>query len=893
MKKQNRFIKSIISLVVSISMFLGSMPIAFAQKTVNSSTSVEQAINATGAFMCKEIPEPGFGTTSGEWTILSLARAGYKVPENYYKSYYKKVCDVVKEKNGVLDNIKYTEYSRLIVALTSLGMNPTDVGGYDLIKPLSDFDKVKKQGINGPIWALIALDTNNYEIPKADEGKNQSTRDNLVKYILDKEIKGGGWALFGNKADPDITAMALQALAKYKDSTVIDEKGNKIEVKPYIDRAIDVLSKMQLDNGGYNSWGTENSESIAQVIVALTALEVDPAKDSRFIKNNNWTIPAIMQFYVEGGGFKHTLSTDVNGMATDQSMYALVAYDRFVKGKNRLYDMSDATKLIDNKIKLEKINFDRLSVTIGEGKTDKLIVSYYPEDTTDDKKVNWTIADESIAKVDKNGKIIGIKEGNTKIKAKVGQVEKTAELIVNKKPIIEKRIDVREKIEKISENIYKNNQNNSQFSKWNILQLARGGVSVPKNYYENYYENVVKELKEGNGKIKDFSCMDYLQLILEVTSIGKDATNVGGYNLLTHAVDVARFLKEEENLETYSLIGSTMALKASDSNRYILTGKFREETEYDEYEYKCDEYRHEYLGDFIRCYNHKLHGFRNRSVTKIPDSEAAAIVLQAQTKYNISSMGQRQQKRAINCLSKEQKKDGSFDSILVSKCECTAEVVIALIEAGIDPLNDPRFVKEDGKSALSALMEFYVEDGGFKNPEDKEINLKATELGMSALVAYDRFNNNKNSLYNMTDGFEPVYLPVKLESINLDKEKMTIEEGNKEDLKVKYNPEDTTEDKTVTWTSSDEKIAKVDKNGKVTGIKEGKAIITAKVGDKTVTCEVTVKAISKPSKPSSSGGSSHSGGNSSSSVAVDTKKIVGNTRYETAIKVSKEGWNKA
>ncbi|MBO3443391.1 prenyltransferase/squalene oxidase repeat-containing protein [Clostridium sp. CCUG 7971] len=359
MKKKNRLLKIVISMVLSLSIFLGHIPMSFAQilqsniDVVLPSVSIKDAINKTGEYMYKNTPDPKIGTIGGEWTVLSLARSGYNVPKEYYDKYYENVVNELTAKNGNLHSVKYTEYSRVILGLTSIGKDVTNVGGYNLLEKLADFNKVIRQGINGPIFALIALDTNNYEIPTVEGVKKQTTRDNLIEYILNKEITQddgtiGGWALSGNTPDPDITAMALQSLAKYKDQE---------KVKPYIDRALDILSNIQLANGGYDSWGSLNSESIAQVIVALTALGIDPKTDSRFIKGDgNWVIPAIMEFYVEGGGFKHTLDGTVNAMATDQGAYALVAYDRFVEGKNSLYNMTDAFSEISKVLYVDKID---------------------------------------------------------------------------------------------------------------------------------------------------------------------------------------------------------------------------------------------------------------------------------------------------------------------------------------------------------------------------------------------------------------------------------------------------------------------------------------------------------------------------------------------------------
>lgn len=238
-----------------------------------------------------------------------------------------------------MSDSKSTENSRMILALTSIGKDPTNVAGYDLLEPLADLDYVKSQGINGPIFALIALDSHDYEIPKAVAGKTQTTREALIDAILAAQLSDGGWNVNGNGADADMTAMAIQALAPYYSSNA--------KVKSAIDDALNRLSQMQEANGGYTSWGTANAESVAQVIVALTSLGIDPASDGRFIKNGYSTLDALISFYNDKGGFKHSQSdmTASNGLATEQAYYALASWYRLKNGKTSLYDMSDVTTL--------------------------------------------------------------------------------------------------------------------------------------------------------------------------------------------------------------------------------------------------------------------------------------------------------------------------------------------------------------------------------------------------------------------------------------------------------------------------------------------------------------------------------------------------------------------
>ena len=271
---------------------------------------------------------PGVGSIGGEWMTIGLARSGRDVPSDYYDA----VVDHVKaniDENGRLDYARSTENSRIILALTAIGKDVTDVGGYNLLGGLDNMEFIENQGINGPIWALIALDSHDYPT------SGDVTREKLVQTILDAALENGGWALTGTTADPDMTAMAMQALAPYYDT---DEN-----VRAAVDKALDVLSAAQLPTGGFVSWGSENSESCAQVIVALTALGIDPATDSRFVKNGMTALDALASFYVDGGGFRHTASGELDGMATEQGYYALAAYYRFVNGQTSLYDMSDVT----------------------------------------------------------------------------------------------------------------------------------------------------------------------------------------------------------------------------------------------------------------------------------------------------------------------------------------------------------------------------------------------------------------------------------------------------------------------------------------------------------------------------------------------------------------------
>jgi len=293
---------------------------------------VDEAISDTASCILANASLSDAAGVGSEWTILGLARGGCTVPEGCFDDYYEAVAEAAAAGGGVLHQRKYTEYSRVVLALTAIGKNPADVAGYNLLTPLGDFDKTVWQGINGPVWALIALDSGNYEMPINAGAETQATRDIYVDDILSRQLENGGFVMSGTSADADMTAMALQALSNYQD---------RDDVKAAVNAALGCLSQMQDGTGGFSSFGTTNFESVSQVIVALGELGIS-LEDSRFVKNGCTLLDNLLSYYVKGEGFLHSLGdSSVNRMATEQALYTLVSAQRNLNGNNSLYDMSD------------------------------------------------------------------------------------------------------------------------------------------------------------------------------------------------------------------------------------------------------------------------------------------------------------------------------------------------------------------------------------------------------------------------------------------------------------------------------------------------------------------------------------------------------------------------
>lgn len=418
--------------------------------------SIDTVLSSVRAYMLSIDTNPDFNSI---WNAIGLTRSGLSVPASYVDTFYKNLYANLVQKNWVLTRTKFTEYSKLIIGLTAIGKDAQDIDGHNLLGYLSDFTDVTRQGFNGPIWALIALNSHpSYEIPLDPSAEEQTTEEGLICYLLERECATGGWTLTGTEPDSDITGMTIQALAPYY--------GKRDDVTQAVDRALVWLSSVQLPSGGYGTMGAETSESVVQVIVALSSLGIDCGMDERFIKpDGSWPMTGLFQYYLPQGGFMHVAAGasnngggeggTLNGMATEQGMYGTVAYKRLLDGKTALYDMSDVTLTpgeavdisgvvnqdetetpattpqpqkttagssgeqiqSDADVRVSGIHLDYKQISVEVGKTRKLTATVQPGNASN-KKLTWTSTDKKIVTVNKHGKITGVKEGTAKIKVK-------------------------------------------------------------------------------------------------------------------------------------------------------------------------------------------------------------------------------------------------------------------------------------------------------------------------------------------------------------------------------------------------------------------------------------------------------------------------------------------
>ncbi len=297
----------------------------------------------TKKYIQNNVPAPVVAYDRGEWAVLGLARAGVALPDEYIQAYYDKVVAYVKANigsDGILrkpddkNTPVITDNERIILALTAIGKDPANVGGKNLLTALQDRNIMQvtdtsDTDISGLVFGLLALNSGNY------------TQDSywLVQAILTQQNEDGSWSASADTkpaSDVDMTAMALQALAPYYN------EGGDATVNTAVNKALQWLSA-KYKNTGYTS-----AESCAQVVVALSALQLNANSDSSFVKTvdgaSTSVLGDLLRYYLgEGQGFKHAASgKTADQKATEQALYAMAAYERYCRRTKALYDMTDA-----------------------------------------------------------------------------------------------------------------------------------------------------------------------------------------------------------------------------------------------------------------------------------------------------------------------------------------------------------------------------------------------------------------------------------------------------------------------------------------------------------------------------------------------------------------------
>lgn len=302
------------------------------------------------------------GNNFDDWFFLSILRSKKEIDYNLYKGMLRNyIIDSYREKGNLSNNLM-TEWHRLIMLSSSVGLDPRAIvlndENYNLlidgIYNTKNNNLLEKQGINSYVFALIALDSFGF---KEIDNNDYHSRKSLIENIISFELDGGGFAYSKTEADIDMTALVIQALSEYYNSLYVYNVYNRIQektietnVKDVIDRALVIISTSQKSDGDFESYEISNVESTAQVLISLTSLGIDIDNDSRFIKNNNTVYDGIIKYQNSDGTFRRNdYSNKISGY---QAFMGLVAYDRWLNNMRSIYDLKPE---MNNNLK-EEIN---------------------------------------------------------------------------------------------------------------------------------------------------------------------------------------------------------------------------------------------------------------------------------------------------------------------------------------------------------------------------------------------------------------------------------------------------------------------------------------------------------------------------------------------------------
>ncbi len=295
---------------------------------------------------------------SSEWYVLALSQYG-----DYDFTDYEESLLAYLAENDVASASSRQKYALCLATVGSTDPYISSVMN----------NSIGEQGIMSLVYGLHLLN-NGYT-------SSEHTTDSVIAELLLRQLSDGGFAINGEYGDNDVTAMTVQALAPHYE--------NKSDVKAAVDKALELLSKRQGENGDYSSYGVYNPESTAQVLVALSSLGIDCTADVRFIKNGNTLFDGIEQYRLSDGSFCHKIGGESNGVATVQVFYSMVSYLRMKDGKSPLYSLDNADP--ENALPAPAVPDDSATVPDNKGESEQ------PSDT---ETPNTNIAPDKPQKAD-------------------------------------------------------------------------------------------------------------------------------------------------------------------------------------------------------------------------------------------------------------------------------------------------------------------------------------------------------------------------------------------------------------------------------------------------------------------------------------------------------------
>ena len=407
------------------------------------------------------------------------------------------------------------------------------------------------------------------------------------------------------------------------------------------------------------------------------------------------------------------------------------------------------------------------STSIQYGQTEKLVVTYNPEDTTDDKTITWESSDKNIAEISADGTITAKNVGTATITAKT-TTGKTANCVVTVLPVELNSISIKEQNVTLNKNENKNltvtyNPENTTDDKtvtWevvdtNIVTIDETGIITPVNAGTTTI----------TAKVGDKTATTTVTVVIPLESISLNETDKK--LLKNETLDLSVIYNPEDTTDDKTVEWSSTDEKVAKVEDGKVTTLASGTT-------------------YIKA--------------KVGDKEASCKV-----SVIVPLTGIKLNKESVTLLK------GQTDTLITTFAP-----------------EDTTFV---GKASYKSSDESIIT----VNEDGKITAIKEGEATVTATV--------KDGENEFSATCEITVNEIPLNTITIDKTDFELNVSETEKLNVIFEPENTTDDKTIEWSSSDESIVSVDNEGVVTAKAEGTAIITAKVGEKETQVTITVKII--------------------------------------------------
>jgi len=508
-------------------------------------------------------------------------------------------------------------------------------------------------------------------------------------------------------------------------------------------------------------------------------------------------------------------------------------------------DTEDGYVIVTAHVDLETVELTKATYELQKGANDTLTVSYEPADTTDDKTFTYVSSDENVVSVDGTGKMTAKAVGSATITVTAFGKELTADVtVVNHITAVtisgsKHELSKDEELQ-LSAVITPADTSDDKTITWTssntsiatvdntgkVTAIAGGETIITaistNNIVDTYAINVVVPMI-------DFTTTD------TTVNLNKGDNKTVNTTITPADTTESKVISWESDNTTVATVDSNGVITAVGGGNATITGTLPNAkmvtitvtVTVPLEKIELDQESIELIPDQKQTINAEItpnDTTEPKTITWISSDETVATVdngeitaVAAGTATITATVGTKSDTVTVKVLKPIDSISISEPSVTLNRNE-SKELTAIILPADAEESKDVTWTSSDPTSVLVSANGTITGLKGTQSP----VTITAT------------LPNGKHAESLVT-------VVVKINSIDINKTSTTINKGENETLTITINPEDTSEEKTVSWTSSDETVATVDSNGKVTALKAGNTTITASVGTFTKTCAVQVK----------------------------------------------------